>query len=117
MTKFSNNPQSVYNGMISGQRNMFLTSSVAIAMAGFSKTFKDKSVVIIIKLLSLIILFISMYIGLKSSYDFRYYLDNIEMDNLSYVPINSWYNWSYVSYIYCIMMLAIVILFYSYNII
>ena len=41
---FANNPHAVYNGLISGQRNMFLTSSIAVAMVGFSNTFKENNV-------------------------------------------------------------------------
>ena len=38
--KYTNNPQSVLNGYFSGTRNVYLTSSVAIAMYGFASTFK-----------------------------------------------------------------------------
>lgn len=41
---YSINPQSVYNGMISGQRNMFLSSSLAIAIIGFSNSFKNNKI-------------------------------------------------------------------------
>ena len=48
---FSNNPQTAYNGLISGQRNMFLSSSVAVVIIGFSNTFDSPVVQFAVKLM------------------------------------------------------------------
>lgn len=108
MASYSNNPQSAYNGMISGQRNMFLSSTVAIAMIGFSNNFKNKSIMLITKTVAACIFLLSIYIGLKASHDFQFYLDSIEdKEKLTHIPINSWYSWSYVSYLYSFILFVV----------
>ena len=108
--KYSNNPYSVHSTMISSQRNMFLTSSIAISLIGFSDTFKDKHIIYYIKILGLVIFTISIYIGITASNEFTYYLDNNK--NLpDDIPIKSWRRWKYVNYVYtCLLSLIIFIL-------
>lgn len=97
------NPQSVYNGLVSNQRNMFLTSSVAVAMIGFSNKFENKNVRFVMKFLSLMIFIISITIGLKSNYEFTYYLDNNEIEGAK-VAIDSWRSSIYITIAYvCII--------------
>ena len=43
------NPQVYYNGFVSLSRNVFLTSSVGIAMFGFSNSFKTSTSSIIVR--------------------------------------------------------------------
>ena len=71
---FSNNPNTVYNGMMSGQRNMFLSSSIAIVMFGFSNNFKNHLLRWTVKLISMGIFILSCYIGITASNEFMYYL-------------------------------------------
>ena len=69
------NPQSVYNGTMSTSE-IFLSSSVAIAVIGFSNNFKVKTVRILVKTLGALIFLISVFIGMKASNDLIHYLDN-----------------------------------------
>ena len=108
---FSNNPHTVYNGLISGQRNMFLSSSLAIALIGVSAIFKNTKIQIIIKILGAVVFMLSIIIGLAASDDFRYYLDNNKEQFPSYIPLNNWYKWSYVSYIYSFIIICVASLF------
>jgi hypothetical protein len=108
MTTYPNNPQSVYNGMISGQRNMFLSSSLAVAMIGFSDKFDNKFITWLTKLVGSFIFILSIIIGLSTANDYTFYLDNINTDDLpSYIPLENWYRWSYISYIYSLFMTVI----------
>ena len=60
--KYANNPQSFINGFYSSSRNVFLTVSVAIAMYGFSNSFKN-SREHIVKDISLFIMLFSLMLG------------------------------------------------------
>jgi Na+/proline symporter len=108
---FPNNPHTVYNGMISGQRNMFLSSSVAVALIGFSNIFKDENVRLCVKILGTVIFIISICIGLKATDDFLFYLNNNKDEFPSYIPIDSWYSWKYISYIYSALLICVAMLF------
>ena len=96
------NPQSVYNGMMSGQRNMFLSSSLAIVIISFSDKFKNKHISWVAKSIGAFIFILSIFIGISTANDYTFYLNHIKTDELpSYIPLDSWYRWSYVMYIYC----------------
>ena len=109
---FSNNPQAVYNGMLSGQRQMFLSSSVAIAMIGFSHNFKKKHIIWLIKLLGVSVLILSIFIGIKTANDFKFYLNNVNGQLPNYVPLEQWRNWMYINYIYSFFVAIIGMLFF-----
>ena len=111
------NPQSVYNGTISQQRNMFLSSSVAIAVIGFSNNFKVKSVRYLVKTLGALIFLISVFIGIKASNDLIHYLDNNKEQIPDFVNTKGWREISYVSYVYALILLVIAGLFLSNRII
>ena len=108
---FSNNPHSVYNGAISGQRNMFLSSSLATIMIGFSHNFKNKDTILFVKLIGLCIFALSIVIGLLSNNDFRFYLDKVKNELPEYVPIDNWYAYSNIVYIYTFLIAIIIVLF------
>jgi len=109
MKSYSNNPHTVYNGMASSQRNMFVTATLATALIKFSDTFDDKLVKFNIKIISLIIFMMSIYYAISSSYDFLYYLNKNENlpDN---IPKNNWYKLRYINYIF-----GLLIFYIAYN--
>jgi hypothetical protein len=113
---YSNNPQAAYNGLISGQRNMFLSSSVAVVMIGFSSKFKAKYVRVILKGLSSFIFFISLYIGYLAERDFKHYLEK-NPDLPDYIPVDKWKNWIHISYMYCIILIIVSLFFLFTNVI
>lgn len=114
--KFSNNPQSVYNGAISGQRNMFLSSSLAAMIIGFSHNFKSPHVIKFVKIIGICIFIISITTGYLSNNDFRFYLDKMKDDLPDYIPIDGWYTWTFIVYIY-IILIAVIVLLYSFRMI
>lgn len=109
---YSNNPQSVYNGMMSGQRNMFLSSSVAVAIIGFSNTFKDKNMMWITKLIGVCIFILSIVIGIHVAQDFSFYLQSMKDDIPKHIPYDNWSKWPYISYVYSIFLVVIATLFF-----
>jgi hypothetical protein len=111
------NPHTVYNGAVSGQRNMFLSSSLAIVIAGFSHNFKNKNIAIFVKILAFIIFTISIYIGFTSTYDFRFYLDHVKEKLPNYVPIENWYRMGYIVYAYTFIITLIGGLYFVRNIV
>jgi hypothetical protein len=117
---YINNAHSAYNGMISAQRNMFLTSSVAVLVIGFGKSF-SRLTHSIIYFLGVLILCISIYIGLAGAYDFKYYLDFNKNSLPPFIPVKNWYHWIILSYLYAVVLFIIIILVvvnkvYPYNI-
>tara|TARA_B100001173_G_C15956867_1_gene533844 strand:- start:718 stop:1074 length:357 start_codon:yes stop_codon:yes gene_type:complete len=114
---FSNNPHSVYNGAISGQRNMFLSSSLAAIIIGFSHNFKNPLIITIVKIIGLCIFSISIMIGLLTNYDFRFYLDKMKGKLPEYIPVDTWYTWSFIVYIYTFLIATIGFLYLIRNII
>jgi membrane protease YdiL (CAAX protease family) len=106
------NPQTAYNGMLSGQRNMFLTSSIAIALLGFSENFKHKTIDMIIKIIGMTLFMISIYIGLKTSYDFEEIMNKFKIqENNNKIDLSEWESWKWVSYIYTFILMAIILLY------
>lgn len=113
---YSNNPHTAYNGLISGQRNMFLSSSVAVVMIGFSGKFKSKTVKYVLRGLSSLIFFISIMIGMQAERDFKFYLEkNPELPE--HIPVEQWKNWIYISYLYCTILIIVGMVFVFTNII
>lgn len=104
--QFSNNPASVYNGMISGQRNMFLLSSVAIIMYGFVT--KKVGSPLLLTYLSVLLLIMAAIIGLSASIDFEYYLNHVGIIP-SYYNIVNWRKWKYISYSYSIFLVSLAV--------
>ena len=90
MTTFSNNPHTAYNGVVSGQRNMIL---------------------------GLLIFGLSIFIGMKATYEFQYYLDYYKGQLPEHIPVDSWYMWSYVAYTYTFILLFVAVMFFSSKII
>ncbi len=111
------NPQSFYNGAISGQRNMFASSAMALAMAGFSHNFKNKNVVNLVQILSFLLFCISVYIGFTTSYNFTFYLDRVKDKLPSYIPIDNWYRTTYIVYLYVSIIAVLGSLFFVRKII
>ena len=108
MVNYSNNPNTVYNGMVSSLRNMFLASSIAIVIIGLSNRFYNYRN--IIKIMASILFILSIYIGIKTITDFNYYLERNKDTLPDYVPYDSWRSWKYVVYIYVLILIALLII-------
>jgi len=108
---FSDNPQSVVNGWYSASRNVFLTVSVAVAMYGFSDSFKIKYSTHIVKDISLLIFIFSFMLGINNIVFFNNYIKKMEkQDNLPlYVDIDSWKRHLYIKMYFLILLLIIIV--------
>ena len=106
------NPQTAYNGMISGQRNMFLSSSIAFVILGFSEKFTHKRSHFLIQLFVLGLLIISIYIGFKSNYDLELIIKNMDKNkinkNLKKI-LNEFISWKWIVYLYATMLILLII--------
>jgi hypothetical protein len=105
--KFVNNPHTVYAGMISGYRNMFLSSTVAIGLIRFSETLKNRKFKFGISILGVIVLCLSLYISLLTANDFKHYLN--EFDGLlpDHIPVKQWSMHFYTGYVYGLILIIL----------
>ena len=110
---YANIPQSVVNGFFSASRNVFLMSTVGIAMYGFSNTFKITQSDSIIKIISITIFIISITYGLNVCYAFHKYINILEEDrpNLpKYVDIEYMLRALYITILYLVILFIIIVL-------
>lgn len=110
---YANNPQAFMNGFLSGSRNIFLTSSIGIAMYGFSNTFKLDMSVNVVKLISIGIFIFSFLLGLNTLIGYKRYYDILKKDKKNvpeYVDFQIWNNFLYITSIYLIILFLIICL-------
>jgi len=98
--KYSNNPYAVYNGMISGYRNMFLASTVAIGLIGFSQKFKNPRMKFLVSIIGVILFFLALFIGYLTISDMDNYLQHNEDELPEYINTDLWKKTYYIAYIY-----------------
>lgn len=109
-------PQSSYNGFISTMRNVYLTSSIGIALFTFSRSLKkDRQIIYII---SLTILLYSIIYGIKTGNDFNIYLNFLQkqkdMPIFLKEQVDRWYTWIIFTYFYTLLTIFLFIfLFYK----
>ena len=108
------NIQSAYNGMLSGKRNMFLTSSIGMAMLGFSERFQHKESMNLMKWLGIATLIISVITGLITAYDFNNAIDRYVIEQgRNYDYLERWESWNWIIYIYSIILITIITIYIS----
>lgn len=109
--KLSLNPQAQLNGYISMMRNMFLTSSIAIGIFGFSNNFQEFKY--FMRLISVSILVYSCIYGIKSAHDYKDFINFLEKHNTIEEPyiyqIPQFRQWVTMSYVY-VGILSVIIL-------
>lgn len=110
----AHNPTAFLNAHISMMRNMFLTSSISLAVLGYSdksKLFKEVGV----KDVALFILAYSVIYGIKSAMDFHSYLKYLETLNDLQEPylsqIKKWQGWVSLTYVYVILLIFLAVYF------
>lgn len=104
---YANNPQAYYNGFISACRNVFLTSSVGIALFGYSNSFKISSSINMVRLGSTCIFFFSILYGINSIIGMNRYINNLKNSKTelpNYVQLDVWRNFMYLVGIYIIFL-------------
>ena len=111
----THNPQSFLNGYVSQVRNVFLTSSIALAALSFSNTLNANNK--FIYTIAIIIFIFSMTYGIKSCIDFNKYITYLkahpELSEPYIFLLDDWHEWITLTYIYIATMfvMAIFILF------
>ena len=109
--KLSLNPHTQVNGYISMMRNMFVTSSIAIGIFGFSNNFQEFKY--FIRIVAVCILVYSCIYGIKAGRDYEEYikfLENYDTIQEPYIyQIPQWRQWIMLTYIY-VGILSIIIL-------
>lgn len=113
---FLDTPQVTFNGYLSTMRNVYLTSSIGIALMTFSKNFyKDVKYVYT---LSLIILLYSFSYGYKATRDLKLYLEFLsnqdDIPEIILKKIYNWHNYIRLGYVYgTITLILFLFLFYK----
>ena len=109
--KFTHNPQTFVNGFISGQRNMFLISSISVGIIGFADTFVNKQYNLIVKSVGILILLFSIVYGFSITQGFSEYVNFIRNTQKVPEPFSSlkftWQKWIYLSYVYITVIVAL----------
>ena len=107
-----NSPQTVFNGFASVSRNVYLTSSIGIALFGFSKTFVRTSSEFSIRVLSTCIFIFSILTLLNGNIGFTTYLNNLEKDYdvPNYIDVKSYRRFITINYLYLLFLGIIVLL-------
>lgn len=103
--------QSVYANLISGQRNMFVSSTVAIALIGFSNSFRGKTMRIFLTALGSAIFILSIFIGLTAGAEFASFLDAHPDLVPKYIPEGSWEKWPYLNYAFITIIFVFFVTF------
>ena len=84
---------------------MFLSSTVAVALIGFSEKFKNPRFKMLTSLLGGSVLFLSLYMSIIVSNDFRHYLDSFDGKFPEHIPVEQWKMHFYVGYFYAAILL------------
>jgi len=113
--KYANNPQTFMNGFYSSSRNVFLTVSIAIAMYGFSGSFKLGVSVDMIKDISLLIFIFSFMLGVNNIHIFYNYIKALEKERDNgdvlplYVNLKLWRRYLYIKIYFMILLIVLII--------
>lgn len=108
------------NYYMSALRNMFLTSSIAVAMVGFSDRFGNNSFPnkLLVKMIAFCVIILSIIFGLKSTNDFKIMLknSNVDIDKMTDIEKELLFQaeqWPLFAYTYigflCVILFAFVI--------
>lgn len=108
----ANNPQSFMNGYLSAMRNSIITTSLGVAIYGFSRSFRTKSSRNIMKRLSVLVYFFSFIIIINSNLLLRKYLGSItEEDKKSfpgYIDLKRWKYYEYLGWFLSMIVFIII---------
>ena len=110
--EYNINPIGYYNGFISASRNIFLTSTVGLAMFTYSSSFEIKSSIEIVKLGSIGILLFAILYGVNTTHGMNRYINMLERNNKTIqedIQINLWRNYTYLNTFYIILLSLVVI--------
>jgi len=102
--------QGYYNGFISASRNVFLTSSVAIAMFGFSNSFKMSTSTSIVRFSSTFVFLFALLYGLITVVGMKRYIRNLRRSKQR-LPLNVQIDlWEHHSNLLCFYLFLLLVL-------
>ena len=104
------NVQSYYNGYISACRNIFLTSSVAIILYGFSNSFKTSSSISVVRFSSTFVFLFALLYGFTTVLGMFRYIKEIEKSNeplSAAVQLDLWRANAYLVSSYLVLLLIL----------
>ena len=111
---YTNNPQTFMNSYFSVIRNSILFLSLGIGMYGYSKTFKNKNSELLLRLISVIIYFLSLILCVNSNFMFRNYnkkLEKVDKNEIpEYIVVKYWKNYEILGWFFCSIILFFFIL-------
>jgi len=117
----ANNPQSFMNGYLSAMRNSIITTSLGVAIYGFSRSFKKKRSRNIMKRLSVLVYFFSFIIIINSSLLLRSYLSSVPEEDKkafpAYIDLKKWKYYEYLGWFFSIIVFLIISLGLSSDVI
>ena len=96
------NPQSFFNCILGGYRNLIVTMSCGVAIYGLSRTFKSKNSRKTMKLLSLLIYISAFAIMLNTVLLLQRYLNLVKQTNTTklplYIDLQAWKIYEYIGW-------------------
>ena len=98
-----------YSNLLSAQRNMFITTTLAITVIIFSDRLQDKASKYIIKLMGVVIFCFSTLFGVISTIDAKRHIRDSKKNLPEDVSLATWYVVSYFGYTYAIITICIVL--------
>tara|TARA_Y100000768_G_C23351226_1_gene395523 strand:+ start:129 stop:491 length:363 start_codon:yes stop_codon:yes gene_type:complete len=102
------------NGYLSAMRNSIITTSLGVAIYGFSRSFKKKSSRNIMKRLSVLVYFFSFIIIINSSSLLRNYLNSITDEDKKefpkYIDLEKWRYYEYLGWFFSTIVFVIILL-------
>jgi len=110
--EYNINPIGYYNGFISASRNIFLTSTVGLAMFTYSTSFELKSSIEIVRLGSIGILLFAILYGVNTTHGMNKYINMLERNNRTIqedIQINLWRNYTYLNTFYIILLSLVIV--------
>lgn len=111
---FANNPQSFMNGYLSAMRNSIITTSLGVAIYGFSRSFEKEYSRNIMKRLSLFPYFFSFLIMINTTLLFRKYLMSLTEEEKQkmpkYIDLKLWKRYEYLGWFFTAIIFLIITL-------
>lgn len=110
--EYNINPIGYYNGFISASRNIFLTSTVGLAMFTYSTSFELKSSIEIVRLGSIGILLFAILYGVNTTHGMNRYINMLERNNRTIqedIQIDLWRNYTYLNTFYIILLSLVIV--------
>jgi hypothetical protein len=110
----SNDPQTFLNGYLSAMRNSIITSSLGVAIYGFSRSFKKKISRNIMKRLSILVYIFSFIIMLNTVLLLRKFLSVVSKKDVKefpkYVDLKKWKVYEYLGWFFTVIVFLIITL-------